>query len=204
MRIFCILWLPLCFLFRRAARQEDARGSIRAFLLGYAIAAFRFLTGGLLPAGEFGLSRWLSAAVDGMAIPVLVPILVYAVCRLCGFFRGVDFSSFVTLAVCPIAAAQGFFWNDANDMLALVITPFLWSAVAAGIPFIVDLTVPSRRLLLIIPAGILSLALPFAAATCWWAFFCREIPLALGLLAAAGLPFIVSIVTAVVSSRSKN
>ncbi|MDR0731669.1 MAG: hypothetical protein LBF63_08370, partial [Treponema sp.] len=62
MSLFCLLWLPLFYLFWRSVSPagESGYGGVWALLLGSVAAIFQFFYGAFIQAGGFGLSRWLS------------------------------------------------------------------------------------------------------------------------------------------------
>jgi hypothetical protein len=191
MSLFCLLWTPLFYLFRRPispGREADS-GGIWALLLGSLVALLQFFLGALINPGGFGFSRWLSGCVDIVVLPALLPLPVYFLLVSLRLISGkADFTSFALLWLIPGGALRAVSWSAQRDPILLVLVPLLWTALAAGIPFCVGLIFrPGRRLplpLLVLAA----LGLPFLAATVYWAFFYQKLVLGYLLLLVTLIP----------------
>ncbi|MDR2375734.1 MAG: hypothetical protein LBD96_04765 [Treponema sp.] len=196
MSLFCLLWLPLFYLFWRSVSSagESGYGGVWALLLGSAAAIFQFFYGAFIKPGGFGFSRWLSGCVDLVVVPVLLPLLVYLLLAVFRVVSGtVDFTGFALLWIIPMGALRAVNWGAQGDPILLVLVPLLWTAVAVGLPFLGGIILrgpwPAR-----IPAGLAGLALPFLAATVYWAFFRQEHRLGVPLLALGMVPLVASCV----------
>jgi len=194
MSLFCLLWVPLFYLFRRSISGEETPGGVWALLLGSVTAIFQFSLGYLVYPGGFGFSRWLYGFVDIVSLPALVPLLVYAVFCLFRIFSGsADFANFALLWIIPVAALRAISWSPYGDPLLLVMVPLLWTALAAGIPFLINCIVTHFRWYVAIPSVLCILALPIAAASAYWAFFSHQVLLGFILFFAALIPVMISV-----------
>ncbi|MDR0598244.1 MAG: hypothetical protein LBG14_07035 [Treponema sp.] len=176
MSLFCFLWIPLFYLFWRslAASGTGSSGEVWALLLGSVAAFIRFLLGSFINPGAFGLSRWLSACVDIVALPAALPLLVCALfVRLRILGGAVNYANFALLWLIPGAAIPAVSWRTLNGPFLLALTPVLWTAIAVGIPFFITMMGKSRRWL-IIPQAVAVAVLPLLAATAYWAFFSQR------------------------------
>jgi hypothetical protein len=178
MSLFCLLWTPLFYLFRRSisSREEAGSGGILALLLGSLVALLHFFLGALINPGGFGLSRWLSGCIDIVVLPALLPLPVYFVLTRFRIVSGkVDFTNFALLWLIPGGALRTVGWSAQGDPILLVLVPLLWTALAVGFPFCAGL-IFRRRLGLLLPLLVLAaLGLPFLAATVYWAFFYQKL-----------------------------
>ncbi|MDR3123387.1 MAG: hypothetical protein LBU16_06365 [Treponema sp.] len=190
MSLFCFLWIPLFYLFWRsiAAPGTEGSGEIWALLLGSVVAFARFLLGSFISPGAFGLFRWLSGCVDIVALPAILPLAACALLvRLRILAGAVNYANFALLWLIPGAAMRAVGWSALNDPLLLVLTPVLWTAIAAGVPlFIAMMGKSSGRL--VIPQAAAIAALPLLAAAVYWAFFSQRNWLGLLLLVVALTP----------------
>ncbi|MDR0315965.1 MAG: hypothetical protein LBH97_03590, partial [Treponema sp.] len=196
MSLFCLLWVPLFYLFRRSISCGESGGGVWALLLGSITAIFQFLLGSLVSPGGFGFSRWVSSFVDIVSLPVLVPLAVYLLLIVFRLFSGhSDFSGFILLWLVPGAALRSIGWSAMGSPLLLVLPPLLWTALATGIPlFVKYIFIHHTRWYTVVLSGLAILALPFAAATCWWAFFAQRTFLGILFLILSLLPMVISIV----------
>ena len=195
MSLFCLLWVPLFYLFRHSITAATGAGSIWALILGSITAVFQFFLGNLVDPGGFGYSRWFYAFVDIVALPVLIPLLVcllFTVLRL--FSGGTDFCNFALLWLIPAGALRAVGWSSQSDPILLVIVPLLWTAVASGVSFFIHYFVQHFRWQVILPASFGILALPVTAATAYWAFFSQKYILAIIFLFAALIPMLISVI----------
>ena len=179
MTIFCILWTPLLYLFWHSlSRKNVGPGGIWALFLGSLVALAQFFFGNFIEPGGFGFSRWISAWVDIVVLPALLPLFLYLIFVLVSFFRvpstPADFVNFALLWLIPSAALRAVGWSAAGDPVMLVLAPLLWTTLACGIPFFVDLLKAFPRWYVIIPSLLSVLLLPFLAATAWWALYSQR------------------------------
>jgi hypothetical protein len=181
MNLFCLLWPPALYLFWLSLRPPELKRpagtfEIGALLLGSAAALIRFISGPWVYPGEFGLSRWLSALVDTAGLPSLLPILVFT---LSSAFNALlpsrDLTGFALLWLIPEGILRSLSRAGRRDPLNLVLVPLLWTSLALGIPFAARLFHHGRlRVFRAILGTLIIAALPAAAVTCYWAFFCHR------------------------------
>jgi hypothetical protein len=195
MSLFCLLWIPLFYLFKRSISDISGVGGVWALLLGSLTAIFQFFLGDLINPGGFGFSRWLAGFVDIVGLPVLAPL---AVCLLLVVLRifpdGADYCAFALLWLIPVAALRAVSWSSLSNPLLLAGVPLLWTATASGIPFFINCIIRHFRWYLIIPAGLGILAIPLAASTAYWALFSQRYLPGFLLFAAALIPMLVSLI----------
>jgi formate hydrogenlyase subunit 4 len=194
MSLFCLLWVPLFYLFRRSITGAGGSGGVWALLLGSVHAVFQFSLGYAVHPGGFGFSRWVFAFVDIVSLPVLIPLLVYAACVLLKLFSGgFDFTGFALLWMIPVSALRAISWSSQSDPLLLVVSPLLWTALAVGIPFFISCMLAHFRMFVLVPAILGILALPVAAAASWWALFSQRTVLGAMLFFVSLAPMLVSV-----------
>jgi len=172
---FCVLWVPLFYLFRRSFAGGNTPGGVWALLLGSITAIIQFFLGYLVSPGGFGFSRWLFGFIDVVSLPVLIPLFI---CFLMYLFRGfsgdVDFSNFILLWLIPVGAIRALTWSSFSEPILLIAVPLLWTALAVGIPFFINWTVNNFKWYTIIVSFICVLILPITAACAYWAFFSQQ------------------------------
>jgi hypothetical protein len=128
--------------------------------------------------------------------------LVYLVLILTKALSGpVDFANFALLWLIPGAAIRAVSWSAGNDPTLLVLAPLLWTAIAVGVSFFINLFLRFFRWYVIIPCGLCILALPFTAATSWWAFSSQIFSYGMLFLCISFVPLIVSTVLSLVDLR---
>ncbi|MDR1256456.1 MAG: hypothetical protein LBJ86_01760 [Spirochaetaceae bacterium] len=134
MILFCLLWMPVFYVFWLTIRPENSdSGTLWALITGAAAAAARFFVPVLADAGGFGLFRYISAYVDYTSLPVLLPLAVaLLVSHFCPGAGITDFTGFTLLAMVPVAFVCSIPWGARQDMLRLVLTPLLWTSLAAA------------------------------------------------------------------------
>jgi hypothetical protein len=183
MSLFCFLWVPVFYLFSRSLSENtEIEGGVSALLLGSLTAVARFFLGSFINPGGFGLSRWFSGFVDIVCLPVLLPLAVYLLFIIFRVFSTLHgFLPFTLLWLIPVAAIRAVGWTIQRDPLHLVLTPLLWTALAVGIPFFIDLML-NRHPWVIVPASLGILVLPFLSATVYWAFYSQRIMMGFFLL----------------------
>jgi len=194
MSVFCLLWVPFFFLFRRTFTGGGS-GGVWALLLGSLMALLQFFLGYFIKPGGFGFSRWLFGFLEIVSFPVLVPLVLYA---LLYFFRGisgsVDFTDFALLWLIPVAALRAIGWGPTNDVILLISVPLLWTALAVGIPFFINLTANNFRWYTLVISILCIIILPLSAATSYWAFFSQQTGLGFLLFFATQIPLGLSFV----------
>ncbi|WP_461248237.1 hypothetical protein [Treponema sp. R6D11] len=170
-------------------------GGVWALLLGSITALLQFFMGYMIKPGGFGLSRWLFGFFEIVSLPVLIPIILYAFLYL---FRGLsgsaDFADFALLWMIPVAALRAIGWGPTNDVILLISVPLLWTALAVGIPFFINLIANNFRWYTLILSIICLLILPLPAATSYWAFFSQQTALGFLLFFVTQIPLGLSFV----------
>ncbi|MDR3019468.1 MAG: hypothetical protein LBU66_01025 [Treponema sp.] len=172
MSVFCLLWVPFFYLLRRSFTGGKGAGSVWALILGSLTAILQFFLGYLVSPGGFGVSRWVFGFIDIVSLPVIIPLVV---CFLMLFFRGfsgeADFANFALLWLFPVGGLRAIGWNSSGDSILLIAVPLLWTALAVGIPFFINLMLSNFRWYTAAVSILGILALPIIAATSYWAFF---------------------------------
>ena len=202
MSFFCLLWMPLFYLFWRSFTEETdtARGGW-ALLGGSVIALSQFFIGPLVNPGGFGFSRWLSASVDIVTLPALLPLVVCCVLVSFGLISDIgDFTHFAFIWLIPVSAMRALSWSSLRDPVFLVLVPVLWTAIILGIPFLLTLFLNNQGWVLI-PISLAILVVPFAASSAHWAFYSQNALLGSLFLTAASAPMLVSVIMSFVGSE---
>jgi hypothetical protein len=199
MSLFCLLWTPLFYLFKRSVSPGDEAGGVWALLLGSIVALAQFFLGAFVNPGGFGLSRWVSGCVDIVTIPAVLPLLVYLLLTALRVISAPDFTesglaSFALLWLIPGGALRAVSWSAQGDPILLALVPLLWTAVVGGLSFRVGIILYSPPFWILIPAALAALVLPFLAATVYWAFFSQRTLMGFLLLFAAIIPLVGSTV----------
>ncbi|MDR2758432.1 MAG: hypothetical protein LBB78_03535 [Spirochaetaceae bacterium] len=190
MSLFCLLWIPLFYLFWASLSPENAPRpyDFWALFLGSLTALGSFFLGPLIDPGGFGFSRWLSAYIDIVCLPVIFPIIIGSLLSLTPLFPGGGSSAnFSLLWLIPVAVMRTITWGVRKDPLHLVLVPLLWSALAVGIFMLLKL-LWSRKGKFIFPIIIGLLLLPVTAAASYWAFFSQKFYLSLFFLIISLIP----------------
>lgn len=176
MSVFCLLWMPLFYLFWSALSpgKDTGLGGICALLFGSILGLVLFFWGPLIKPGGFEQSRWISGFVDMISVPVLLPLLLYLLLLPFGFSRTrADAMNFALLWLIPDLVIRTVSWRVQNQPFLLVLVPLLRTALVIGIPFFVGLMVTGNvALILVAILGIIGL--PLAGTTSYWAFFCQR------------------------------
>jgi len=195
MVIFCFLWMPLFYIFWRAVTgNETYAGGLLALLAGSVVTFVQFFLGSFIEPGGFGLSRWVSGFVDIVSLPALLPFVIYFILMIFRLIPGnYSFANFALLWLIPAAAIRALGWISVGGPLLLVLVPVLWTAIAVGVHFFITL-IQTGRLPVIIAASLGILAIPLAAASSWWAFYCHRTTMGSLFLVAAVIPMLVSMV----------
>jgi hypothetical protein len=175
MSIFCLLWIPVFFLFRRSISGVKTGMGWWALLPGSAAVFLYYLTGPFIAPVGFGLSRWLGGFIDIVSLPVLVPIVfcvLMAALRL--FPSDVDIGGFTLLWLVPLAFYYSVDKYLLYSPLMLVLVPLLWTAQALGVSFFIGCILMYRRWYVIVPSILSAAALPLIASSSWWAFYSQR------------------------------
>jgi hypothetical protein len=168
------------------------------------VALIQFLLGSFIHAGGFGISRWAGICIDIVSLPAVLPLLV---CALFSFLRifsaPAEFVNFALLWLIPGAAIRTINWSAQADPSLLVLVPLLWTAIAVGIPFFINIILDSFSYV-IIPLFLCIAALPFIAATAYWAFFSQRLALGFLLSVVTVIPMGISVGISFFRSCGKN
>lgn len=192
MIVFCLLWIPLVLLFRRALgfRTRSSAGLLTAVLLGLAAATLRHLAGPLLSPAGFGPSLFLYSLVDAVALPALLPLAFRSAFALGSGEPAIEYGEFALFWLTPVAVLHAVFWSARPEPLHLVLVPLLWSSVALGVPYLVRRFREEIGALSIL-ALLAAVLLPFAAGLSYQAFFSHRALLGAALLVPCLLPMAV-------------
>jgi hypothetical protein len=175
MSIFCLLWIPLFYFFRRSIYNGKTVMGWWALLPGCAAVLVRYLTGPFIAPVGFDLSRWLSGFIDIVSLPVLVPIVVCVLLAALRLFPSdVDIGGFTLLWLVPLSSYNSVDRSLLYSPLMLVLVPLLWTAQALGISFFIGCIIKYRRWYVTIPSIPAAAALPLIASTSWWAFYSQQ------------------------------
>ncbi|MDR2110416.1 MAG: hypothetical protein LBP32_03830 [Spirochaetaceae bacterium] len=195
MSLVCFLWMPLFYLFWRSVSPErGGSGEVWALLLGSIVALIQFFLGALVNPGGFGFSRWISACVDVVGLPAVLPFLVCALGAALRLFSPAgDLTGFALLWLIPGAAIRAVSWSAHKDPSLLVLVPLLWTSLAVGIPFFIRILRESYGGIIIFAVtGVV--VLPFLAASVYWAFFSQRSLLGFCLFFIALIPLGASVI----------
>jgi hypothetical protein len=174
--------MPAFYVFWLTIRPENSNsGALWALITGAFAAAVRFFVPVLVDAGGFGLSRYINAYVDYTSLPVLFPlIVVLLVSRLYPGTGITDFTGFTLLAMVPAAFVCSIPWGARQDILRLVLTPLLWTALATAF---YPLSVTLGRIIrigrlsggsLFVTVSVVILVFSLLPPLVWWSFFCNK------------------------------
>ncbi|MDR1352798.1 MAG: hypothetical protein LBK05_05895, partial [Treponema sp.] len=178
MSLFCIFWTPLVLLLWAALNpgRFGNSGGIWAFFLGILVSVLHYFFYPLAGSSGFGLSLWVYTLADIVLIPVLPAFLLFALFAVLGFFKDeADPAGFALSALIPAGAVRAAGWNGQNSPLYFVVIPLLWTSLALGVSFLVRLARGSG-FPRVIPLLAAILAMPAAAAACFWAFYRQMAP----------------------------
>jgi hypothetical protein len=195
--------MPLFYLCRYSlSRENPGAGGVWALILGSVVALIQFFLGNLVNPGGFGLSRWASACIDLVALPAVLPLLVYLLFIGFRVLSGpFDFANFALLWLIPSAAIRAVSWSAGRDPSLLVLVPLLWTAIAMGVPFFIDRMLRVSRWYAIALLALAMLILPFTASTAWWAFYSQKFSLGVLLLFITLVPTLVSLVFSLIRAK---
>ena len=205
MGLFCLLWIPVFYFFRRSIAAERGLRHSFALLLGCLAAAFQYFFGPLVTPGGFGLSRWFSVFIDIVGMPALIPILAYWLLaelqkkryRRLAFLENNDYppsglADFTLLWLIPLSAFNAV-GNPHRFPISLVIVPLLWTAQAAGIAFFYNYIKRRSPWYNTAVLALSMVSMPLIASTSWWALYSQRTFIGILLLALCIVPAAVSL-----------
>jgi len=195
MNIFCLLWIPLFYFFRRSISPGKNGMEGWALLFGCAAVFVRYLTGPFITPAGFGLSCWLSGFIDIVSLPVLVPVIVCVLLvALRRFPSDVDTGGFTFLWLIPLTFYYSVDRSLPYSPLVLVLVPLLWTTQILGVSFFIDCIFKYRRWYVIIPSIPAVAALPLIASSAWWAFYSQQTQIGCLFLFVSVIPALVSLI----------
>ena len=195
MSIFCLLWVPIFYFFRRSI-SPGKNGMVGwALLLGCAAVLIRYLSGPFITTAGFGLSCWLGGFIDTVSLPVIVPVIV---CVLLAAFRlfpsDVDIGGFTFLWLIPFTFYYSVDRSLPYSPLMLVLVPLLWTTQTLGVSFFIDCMIKYRRWYVIILSIPAIAVLPLIASSAWWAFYSQQTQIGCLFLFVSIIPALVSLI----------
>jgi hypothetical protein len=202
MSYFCLLWVPLFYLFRRSVTGNHvSAGGIWALLAG-SIAAFTgYYLGFFVNPEGFGSFRWLSGFVDLVCLPVLIPLLVYLFLILFRFVSGsINFADFTLLWLIPGTVMRAVSRSPQSDPILLVLVPVLWTAIAVGVSFFISV-IQQGKIALIVLSSFGMLVIPFAAACSYWVLSKQKTSWGFLFFSAAAVPMLASMILSFINSE---
>jgi hypothetical protein len=195
MSLFCLLWLPLFYLFWRSGIEDTAvTDTVWAIILGSSAALIQH-AGMLTILDEFGLKRWIYGTVNDIAIPALIPLILSMMPVLVKKpVSSEDMVSFALLYLIPHAALRSVSRNGINYPSAMVLLPILWTIIVLAIPYFAK-RIALRRTIITIPFAVIGIiAVPLLAGSSYWAFFCQQTVPGFVLLGIAAIPAGIAII----------
>ena len=160
-----------------------------ALLLGSITAITQFFLGDFVSPGGFGFSRFLFGFIEITSLPVLIPLIFYLIILIFKrFSEEMDFVNFALLWLIPVAALRALSWSSTNDPILLIMAPLLWTALAVGIPFFINLMINNLRWYIIAVSVLCILIMPVLACIVYWAFFSQQELLGYTLLIVTHIP----------------
>jgi hypothetical protein len=190
--------MPLFYLFWSsiAPANNASSGGVWALLLGSLVALVQFFLGSFVNAGGFGFSRWVSACIDVVSLPAVLPFIVSILFFLLRVFSlSDDLTNFALLWLIPGAVIRAVGWSSQNEPTLLVLVPLLWTAIAVGIPFFIRI-IQNLFSYAAVFALIGIAVLPITAATSYWAFFSQKYFLGYLFFFITAAPMVISVGTA--------
>jgi hypothetical protein len=179
MSVFCLLWIPLFFLFWSALVPYtiDVSGAL-AVVLGSVVAILQFFFGNLIVGGAFGRERWIGVFVDVAALPALLPLLVYALFLLLRIAKDpTGFGSFSLIWLAPSGILRTVQWGAENDPAKLLLIPVLWTSIAVCVSSFINLWLRKKTLAVAACSMAGAALIAPLAATVYWAFFSQKMAL---------------------------
>ena len=202
MNFFCLLWIPLFFLFRLAFVPVKEDGIIFALPLGVVCVLVQWYFGELVAPGGFGLSRWMNGFTDIVCLPVLVSLVI---CLLLIAVKALptdaDITGFILLFMIPFSVLRSIQWSTPGIPVMLVLVPILWTALGTGISFFISCTRKYPRWYVIIPSALGIAVFPVIVATSWWAFYGQLALIGYLCLFASIIPLLIRTVLGIVKKK---
>jgi hypothetical protein len=200
MVLFSFFWVPVFYFFWKSIAGGQAAGGIWALVFGVLTALFQYFTGSLIYPGTFGLLRWLSAFVDLVVFPVLLPLGVSLIMLVFHAFSGaLNLTNFLLVWLIPLSIFRALGLGDLSP-LETVFVPLLWTGLAVGMPFFIETGREFYGVRMVLAlAG--SAVLPLAGSTAYWAFFSGKPFLAFFLTALTMLPMLSSVAVSFIRTK---
>jgi hypothetical protein len=177
MSVFCLLWIPAFYFFRRSITGVKTGKGWLALLLGIAAVLARYFAGPLVNAGGLGLLRWLGVFIDIVSLPVIVPlVVVLLLVKKRVFPESMDYAGFTLLWLVPLGVYFSIDKSSLYSPLVMVLVPLLWTTQALGVSFFINCIFKYRRWYITVPSILLAAFMPLAAAASWWAFYSQQTP----------------------------
>jgi hypothetical protein len=175
MTAFTLLWVPLFYLFWRVISpgSSENSGGLWAVFFGGVAGMVQYMLSPIVAPDEFGLFRALSACVDVVAIPVLLPLVIGCIFFLSGAFRETGIGNFLLLYLMPISIFRVINLESGFDPVETMLVPVIWTCLAVEFPLFIRLIRSLRGILKAIPV-LVCLALPFLGTAVYWAFFVQR------------------------------
>ena len=176
MSLFCVLWIPLFYLFWVSVFPKDSFQvqDLWALFGGSLAAMLHFFVGDFVEAGGFGFSRWLNGYIDVVCLPVLIPVGIRMLLSLVPAFGARSPAGFALLWLIPGAIVRTAAWGVRHDPIHLVLVPLLWTSLALGISLFIQIIRDRERLAFVIPALLGIPILSLSAASGYWALFSQK------------------------------
>jgi hypothetical protein len=195
MNIFCLLWVPVFYFFRRSISSLKTGMGWLALLLGCVAVLVRYLAGPFITPVGFGLSCWLNGLIDIVSLPVLVPIVFCVLLiALRKFPSDMDIGGFTLIWLVPLTFYYSVDRSLLYSPLTLVLVPLLWTVQALGVSFFIGCIIKYRRCYAIILLILAAAALPLIAAASWWAFYSQQTPEGCLFLFVSLIPALISMI----------
>jgi hypothetical protein len=195
MSIFCFLWIPVFYFFRRSISPGKKSMGGWALILGCVAVLVRYLSGPFVAPVGFGLSCWLGGFINIVSLPVLVPVVVCVLLvALRVFPSDADIGGFTFLWLIPLTFYHSMDGSLPYSPLMLVLVPLLWTTQILGMTFFIDCILKYRRWYVIIPSIPAVAALPLIASSAWWAFYSQQTQIGCMFLFVSIIPALVSLI----------
>lgn len=195
MNLFCLLWVPLLYLFWCSINEDAAETNpLWALVLGGIVALAQNYVGFFITPYEFGFMRWLHCLIDIIMVPAFVPIiisLVYGIVK--NKADSVAITNFSLLFIIPNAAIRSVSRSVLQEPVGLVCVPLLWTSLALGIPFFLRPMIRRPKVFTFFIGCFSLIALTILAGTSYWALFCQDTMRGLLLLGLAFIPVVLAV-----------
>jgi hypothetical protein len=190
MTLFSFAWVFIFYLFWRAVADGGGSGGVWALVFGCVCALFQRFAGSLVYPGGFGFLRWMSAFVDLIVFPVLLPLGLCLLLLVFNVFSGsLNLTNFLLVWLIPCSVFRALGLEPYPSPLEAVFVPLLWTSLAVGVPFFIQTGRELYGYLSVLALGA-AVVLPFLGLTSYWAFFVQRYVLAYALASLAALPML--------------